>query len=127
MQQPPNSGNYVLQDVHGAGAQRSDPKEGNPNDYPHGRGPQGDVIRIYNYVRCVRNAPFPPGDFDNDWDVDVDDFDLFQDCSSGPAVPLTPGCEAKDFDADNDVDQCDFGIFQRCLSGMSVPDPTCAD
>jgi hypothetical protein len=41
-------------DVHGAGAQRSDPKSGDPNDYPHGRGPQGDAIRIYNYVRCVR-------------------------------------------------------------------------
>lgn len=46
---------YSLVDVHGAGAQRSDPKEGNPNDYPHGRGPQGDVIRIYNYARLVRN------------------------------------------------------------------------
>jgi hypothetical protein len=41
-------------DVHGAGAQRSDPKSGNPADYPYGRGPQGDAIRIYNYVRCVR-------------------------------------------------------------------------
>jgi hypothetical protein len=43
-------------DVHGAGAQRSDPKSGDPTDYPYGRGPQGDAIRIYNYVRCVRDA-----------------------------------------------------------------------
>jgi hypothetical protein len=43
------------QDVHGAGAQRSDPKMGNPDDYPTGHGPQGDAIRIYNYVRLVRN------------------------------------------------------------------------
>jgi len=43
-------------DVHGAGAQRSDPKTGNPANYPTGRGPQGDAIRIYNYVRLVRNA-----------------------------------------------------------------------
>lgn len=42
-------------DVHGAGAQRSDPKVGNPADYPDGRGPQGDAVRIYNYVRLVRN------------------------------------------------------------------------
>jgi len=42
-------------DVHGAGAQKSDPKEGNPDDYPTGNGPQGDAIRIYNYVRLVRN------------------------------------------------------------------------
>jgi hypothetical protein len=41
-------------DVHGAGAQRSDPKSGNPADFPKGRGPQGDSIRILNYARCVR-------------------------------------------------------------------------
>ncbi len=43
-----------LMDVHGAGAQRSDPKIGDPSDWPYGHGPQGDVIRIYNYVRLVR-------------------------------------------------------------------------
>ena len=43
-------------DVHGAGAQRSDPKAGDPSDYPTGHGPQGDAIRIYNYVRLVRDA-----------------------------------------------------------------------
>jgi hypothetical protein len=42
------------QDVHGAGAQRSDPKLGNPDDFPTGHGPQGDAIRILNSVRCVR-------------------------------------------------------------------------
>lgn len=56
MEQPPMSGNYTLLDVHGAGAQRSDPKVGNPDDWPYGNGPQGDVIRIYNYVRLVRDA-----------------------------------------------------------------------
>lgn len=61
MQVPPNSGNYVLQDVHGAGAQRSDPKAGDPNDYPYGHGPQGDVIRINNYVRVVRNLEVETG------------------------------------------------------------------
>ena len=40
--------------VHGAGAQRSDPKSGNPADWEGGFGPQGDEIRIYNYVRAVR-------------------------------------------------------------------------
>lgn len=42
------------QDVHGTGAQRSDPKLGSPEDFPTGHGPQGDAIRIINYVRCVR-------------------------------------------------------------------------
>ncbi len=44
------------QDVHGAGAQRSDPKAGNASEYPTGHGPQGDAIRINNYVRLVRNT-----------------------------------------------------------------------
>lgn len=60
MQIPPHSAHYDLLDVHGAGAQRSDPKAGNPADYPHGRGPQGDVIRIYNYVRLVRGGGVKP-------------------------------------------------------------------
>ncbi len=46
----------VWQDVHGAGAQRSDPKSGDPADYPEGNGPQGDAIRIYNAVRLVRGG-----------------------------------------------------------------------
>ncbi len=61
---PPGAGlrsaetnNYRYVDVHGAGSQRSDPKSGDPAMFPHGRGPQGDVIRIYNYVRLVRNVP----------------------------------------------------------------------
>ena len=54
--QDPQTMEWVLWDVHGAGAQRSDPKCGDPGDYPYGHGPQGDVIRIFNLVRCVRNA-----------------------------------------------------------------------
>lgn len=54
-------------DVHGAGAQRSDPKTGDPADYPMGRGPQGDAIRITNYVRLVRDVDdtVPSGDSHN--------------------------------------------------------------
>lgn len=58
---------YTLVDVHGAGAQRSDPKSGSVSDYylgsdtsrnpVYGRGPQGDVVRITNYVRLVRDLP----------------------------------------------------------------------
>ncbi len=42
-------------DVHGAGAQRSDPKVGDPANFPYGHGPQGDAIRIFNYIRLVRD------------------------------------------------------------------------
>ncbi|MEP1487692.1 MAG: DUF1566 domain-containing protein [Algibacter sp.] len=48
--------NNVLLDVHGAGAQRNDPKSGNAADFPDNFGPQGDVRYVYNFVRCVRNV-----------------------------------------------------------------------
>ncbi|MEA2068753.1 MAG: DUF1566 domain-containing protein [Verrucomicrobiota bacterium] len=54
------TGEYTLMDVHGAGSQRSDPKVGDASKFPHGRGPQGDVIRIDNMVRCVRGGDVKP-------------------------------------------------------------------
>ncbi len=45
-----------LINVHGAGAQRGDPKSGDPAAWSSGFGPQNDEIRIYNYVRCVRDG-----------------------------------------------------------------------
>jgi len=46
--------------AHGAGAVRSDPKSGDPSRWSKGLGPQGDEIRIYNYVRCVRDGKATP-------------------------------------------------------------------
>lgn len=43
-------------DVHGAGAQRSDPKVWDGTNYSDGHGPQADAVRIYNYVRLVRDS-----------------------------------------------------------------------
>lgn len=50
-------------DVHGAGCQRSDPKGGSlssysfaVNGYYNSIAPQGDAVRIFNYVRLVRTA-----------------------------------------------------------------------
>jgi hypothetical protein len=45
-----------LMDVHGAGAQRSDPKTGRSENYPDYFGPQGDVRYVFNFIRCVRTA-----------------------------------------------------------------------
>jgi hypothetical protein len=45
--------NGQTSDVHGAGAQRSDPKTGQAG---LGHGPQGDAQRIANHVRCVRGG-----------------------------------------------------------------------
>jgi hypothetical protein len=76
---------------------------------------------------ALLGTPVPP-DFDGDGDVDDADREAFEACSSGPAVPLAPGCDAQDLDRDNDVDQSDFAVFQRCYSGENVlADPDCAN
>jgi len=49
-----------IMDVHGAGAQRSDPKTGNKEDYPQYFGPQGDIRYVFNYVRCVTTENIGP-------------------------------------------------------------------
>jgi len=67
----PGLGGWI--DVHGAGAQRSDPKVGNPDDFPFGRGPQGDAVRIYNYVRLVRGGKYLRGDANGDKRVTISD------------------------------------------------------
>lgn len=54
------TGKNGYMDVHGAGAQRCDIKSGNPSSLPKGRGPQGVVMRIYNFVRCVRGGMAEP-------------------------------------------------------------------
>ena len=81
-------------DVHGAGAQRSDPKVGDPDDYPYGHGPQGDAIRIYNHVRLVRDGlavtPVP--------DVKVNGADGSVLVPEGDPVTVTVSMEANDFD-----------------------------
>lgn len=109
---PPFGGDPVLLDVHGAGAQRSDPKEGDPADWPEGNGPQGDVVRIFNFVRLVRDVapPFPacPGDLDGDADTDIFDFGMFAlNFGTSGLAPYTGG----DMDGDGDVDVLDFGVF----------------
>jgi PKD repeat protein len=55
--------NSAWVDVHGAGCQRSDPKGGSLSSYtytPYGYynavAPQGDAVRLYNYVRLVRTT-----------------------------------------------------------------------
>lgn len=69
-----------------------------------------------------------PGDFDYDADVDPLDYDAFDRCGSGPAIPYAVDCGLVDFDKDDDVDQADFGVFQRCISGENNPaDPSCAE
>lgn len=65
-------------DVHGAGCQRSDPKSGDSVLYPSaGYGPQGDVRRVYNFVRLVRDADPSAAESDTDGDGVSDADELF--------------------------------------------------
>jgi len=57
-----------VMDVHGAGAQRSDPKEGEAG---LGHGPQGDAQRVLNYVRVVRGGLVEPNHYDPATESDV--------------------------------------------------------
>lgn len=61
----------------------------------------------------------PPGDGDDDGDVDLDDFNRFSECVSGPVPPATPlpGCIEFDVDADDDVDLGDLAAFQTLYTG----------
>lgn len=66
-----------------------------------------------------------PGDFDNDGQVDLDDYASFAECMAGPDAtpgPTLPECvgtylEAFDCDGDTDVDLADFTAFQEVFGG----------
>lgn len=87
------------QDVHGAGAQRSDPKYDDGTDYSSGNGPQGDAVRIDNYVRLVRTV-LPADDSVGDGITDVWRAEHF----GGTGTTADADSAA---DADPDGDGCD--------------------
>jgi hypothetical protein len=117
-------GRDILVNFHGAGAQRSDPKSGNPTDpeWRDGFGPQRDEIRIFNYVRAVRDAG-PPlrGDMNCDGKVDFDDIDAMVTAliDRSQYEREYPGCPwlSGDCDCDGDVDFDDIEGFILCLGG----------
>jgi hypothetical protein len=117
-------------DVHGAGAQRSDPKSGDPDAYPTGHGPQGDAIRIYNYVRCVRDAEnareatFIRGDANTDNRVDISD--AIYNLGYLFAGSSAPTClDAADGNDDGEVDIGDviMILFSQFARGAELPEP----
>ncbi|NLX12245.1 MAG: hypothetical protein GXY44_01140 [Phycisphaerales bacterium] len=63
-------------------------------------------------------------DFDQDGDVDLEDFGLLQRCYG--IVPVTGACIATDLNSDGFVNLTDFDIFRNCMSGANSPaDPDC--
>jgi hypothetical protein len=80
-------GGTTIIDVHGAGCQRADPKNGDPADYPNaGNGPQGDVQRLLNHVRLVRDAEGSAPDSDDDGMSDSDEIFAGTDPANSSSV-----------------------------------------
>ncbi len=60
-----------------------------------------------------------PGDFDQDGDVDADDYVTFSQCYTGPGGSASPECTAGDLDGDQDIDLIDMGTLQVICTGPS--------
>ena len=70
-----------------------------------------DMLVVYN----------ADGDFDDDNDVDQEDFGFLQACYSGSGILFQPGCGIADFNSDLDIDQEDFSEFMNCMKGPNQP------
>jgi hypothetical protein len=85
--------------------------------------PTGDPPAVHQSAE--QSWPFEPlpalGDWDNDGDADLDDFDGFGTCLSGPGSPApSQRClDAFNADQDEDVDVADYAVLQRELSPPS--------
>ncbi len=89
----------------------------------------GVAAKIVPITMSVTAPPFAFCDFDQDGDVDAEDFGRFQVCMTGSGAPQAdPLCAGALLDDDNDVDQPDTLRFLNCLSGAGVTvDTTCSD
>jgi len=75
----------------------------------------------YEFSFTVTEAEASPGDFNNDGDVDHDDYQTFESCFTGPDVQFAPGCELGDFDGDADIDCDDWGQFVLAWTDPAGP------
>ncbi|MBI5864492.1 MAG: N-acetylmuramoyl-L-alanine amidase [Planctomycetes bacterium] len=73
--------------------------------------------RVLNYLRTATGPLM--FDFDNDADVDFNDFNSFVFCFRGPGLTYPPGqfCLEGDPDGDLDLDMQDFKVMQRIFTG----------
>ncbi len=60
----------------------------------------------------------PPGDCEDDGDVDLADYALFQACMTGPAgAPPTGDCRCFDVNRSGTVDLADYAVIQAAHTG----------
>jgi len=62
-----------------------------------------------------------PFDVEPDGDIDLSDYQTFEDCLSGPGVAIDPACQPADSNRDGFVDLGDFQEFQRFFTGDGPP------
>ena len=79
---------------------------------PSWRGdPIAAALGVDNVVAIVE------GDCDTDGKVDLDDYAVFVNCTTGPEVDQPAECGCANSDCDNDVDLHDYGAFQTTYTG----------
>ena len=61
--------------------------------------------------------PIPPGDCEDDGDVDLFDHNQFEGCLVGPQGGVPRGCKCFDVDRSGDVDMVDFAAAQAFFTG----------
>lgn len=77
-----------------------------------------------NAMVHVLRPGFLVGDFDEDGDVDRDDYDQFVLCFTGPdGGPIAPECIPGDAEPDDDCDCDDWGVFTQNWTGPPVEPP----
>jgi RHS repeat-associated protein len=90
----------------------------------------GSVITPLAYSPTGDFGGGTSADFDQDDDVDADDFAHMTECSANGPDMAPPGadsqsrpCTDADLDRDGDVDAADMVLFQPCMSGSGVAPP----
>lgn len=88
----------------------------------------GELVGGFSIAGC--NTPF--ADMDDDGDVDLDDFAVYQRCITQSGDPAgrydAIACGCLDRDKDQDVDHDDFVEFFLCGSGPGIPaDENCGN
>lgn len=112
--------NNQLMDVHGAGAQRSDWKTGDPADYPIPMGPQGDIHYVFNAVRYVRDIDETVG-IGNDYEI-LNQFQLFPAYPNpfNPTTTIRFLVENKQLKASLDIYDVNGRLVETILDGPIV-------
>ena len=85
-------------------------------------GRQPPPVSQIQFGTATVGIPYKPGDFDQDCDVDLDDFDQFGSCFTGAdGGPVGAECAPGDFDGDGDVDCDDWNQFVVAWTGVGDP------